>query len=76
MLSEQRANHSKMYAIGVRAEIIGLKLLDVCTSAECLAVLAADDNDLHCCLMVQGGDCLHDIFDHHLRQRVEVLGTV
>ena len=76
MLPEQRADYSEMDAIGVSAEIIGQKLFDVGSSAEGLAVLAANDNDLHCCLMVQLGDCLHDIVDHHLRQRVQVLGTV
>lgn len=76
MLSEERADYSEMDAIGVRAEIIGQKLFDVCASAEGLAVLAANDDDLHCFFMVQLGDCLHDIVDHHLRQRVQVFGTV
>lgn len=76
ILSEERADYSEMDAIGVRAEIIGQKLFDVCASAEGLAVLAANDDDLHCCLMVKLGDCLHDVVDHHLRQRVQVLGTV
>lgn len=70
MLPEKCADDSKMDAIGVGAEIISLKLFDVCTSAECLAVLAANDNDLHCCLMVQCCDCLHEVDDHHPRKRV------
>ena len=76
VLPEERADYSEVDAIGVGAEVIRQELFDVCAGTEGLAVLAADDNNLNSCLMVELSDCLHDVVDHGLRERVEVFGAV